>query len=228
MEPIIIYLKEIARIFAFDSNVLFRFCKGSGKVFLLGGGIIFLIWVIGRYLFYYDLQLFELIGFIWAYCGFLICSLNIILLLIYSIIHIRKLHFRILSTLFLILLNIPLLIIILTGYSMIEDKTFVVLENNSKLSIAVQFIQDTSKFNIGNLKPKSSSRFIYQQKFQILDGRKYPQNQKLYLDITYTGGRKKVEFPQLIDGSCYKIIINQDLKLEMSERIIKDITNSCR
>ena len=56
----------------FDSTILFHFSRKSGKTLLIGGWLIFFIWLVGRYYFIYNLKILEFIGFLWVYFGFFV------------------------------------------------------------------------------------------------------------------------------------------------------------
>ena len=56
-------------ILNFDSTLFYNLSRNSGKTLLIGGWVIFSIWLVGRYLFVYDLEFLAFIGFLWVYFG---------------------------------------------------------------------------------------------------------------------------------------------------------------
>lgn len=209
----------------FDSTILYVLSRKSGKILLIGGWLIFILWVAGRYLLVCDLEILFFIGFLWAYFGFFIGVLAIILLLIYTVLNINKLHFSIISTLLIILMNIPSVILILKLQGKIEKKAFVLFQNNTKIDgLKVDFVRELSKKNIGELDVNESTIFVFEPKYHIDDARRYQDQENLKIEIAFENGLNGfIEFPELERGSCYKIILTEKFELKKKKRIFWEI-----
>lgn len=141
--------KEILQIrlmiLNFDSTLFVQFKSKKWKN-VINRWVGNIIWLVGRYLFVYDLQLLAFIGFLWVYFGFFVGVLAIILLIIYIILNFNSLHFSIASTLSTILFNIPSVILILKLHNNIEKKSFVLFHNNTKIDgLKFNFVRGDSK-----------------------------------------------------------------------------------
>jgi hypothetical protein len=208
----------------FDSTILFNISRKTGKTLLYGGWLIFILWFSGRYLIAYDLEIFVFIGFLWVYFGFWAGILCLILLFIYSIININKLHLSIISTFIIVLLNIPSLLLILKLERKIEKKVFVKFENKSEIdNLQLNFIREKTKKNLGELDVNESTIFAFEPKYKIEDARIYQENEDIFIEVIYMNKRNMIEFPELPIGTCYKICLNEKFELEKNERIFWEI-----
>ncbi|MBK8347876.1 MAG: hypothetical protein IPL08_09675 [Saprospiraceae bacterium] len=212
-------------ILNFDSTLFYNLSRNSGKTLLIGGWAIFSIWLVGRYLFVYDLELLAFIGFLWVYFGFFVGVLAIILLIIYIILNFNSLHFSIASTLLIILFNIPSVILILKLHNNIEKKSFVLFHNNTKIDgLKFNFVRGDSKKYIGELDIGESVMFNYEPKYHIDDARFYQDQEDLKLEIAYENGQTEImKFPELVSGSCYNIALTEKFEINKKERIFFEI-----
>jgi hypothetical protein len=209
----------------FDSTLFYNLSRNSGKTLLIGGWTIFSIWLVGRYLFVYDLEFLAFIGFLWVYFGFFVGVVAIILLIIYKILNFNSLHFSIGSTLLIILLNIPSVILILKLQNNIQKKSFVLFHNNTKIDeLKFNFVRGDSKKYIGELDIGESVMFNYEPKYHIEDARFYQDQEDLRLEIVYETGKIKImKFPELVSGSCYNIVLTEKFEINMKQRIFFEI-----
>lgn len=208
----------------YDSTILFNISRTIGETLLIGGWLIFILWVVGRYLVAYDLEILAFLGLLWVIIGIWVGAIGLILLIIYMLLNIKELHLSILSALFIILLNIPSVFLILKLQGKINKKTFVLFENNSKIdNLKIDFIRESSKIYIGELDTHESNIFNYEPKHRIEDSRLYQEQEILFIEIKSERGNELIEFPELANGTCYKINLNEKLEIEKKKRIFWEI-----
>jgi hypothetical protein len=160
-----------------------------------------------------------------VYFGFFIGVIAIILLLIYALINLKNLHISIASTLLIILINIPSVILISKLHNNIEKKSFVLFHNNSEINgQEFNLIRSSSKKYIGKLDIGESAMFNYEPMYHIDDARYYQDQEDLKLEIIHANGYTQiVKFPTLESGSCYDIVLTEKFSIVKKRRIFFEI-----
>lgn len=213
------------KLYLIDTTVFHKISTKSGITLLLGGLLLFTLWICGRYLFVCDLEILAFIGFLWVYFGFFVGIIAILLLILYKLLNLNKNHLPVLPALIIILLNIPCVILISKLQNIIENKVFILFRNESNVdNLNFDFIKSGAQSKLGNLDESESITFNYIPKFRVEDARKYQEPEDLYIKISKENSQTKLlKFSELTYGSCYKVILTENFTLKMQKRIFWEI-----
>jgi len=185
-----------------------------GLTAFVGGWLIFLTWTACRYLFAFDFEQLEFIGFIWMIVFFWLCFLALGLLFIYVLINRKQLHKKMLYTTFIILINIPSVLYILDVHSRIINLVFVKLDNHSGKEFNQLVLQGNKKaWKLDGLSEGSTMIFHYDPDFLIADARSYSEPDSLKLIFHYHGKNDTLAFPEFDLGSCHTLVLDEKLML---------------
>ena len=164
------------------NKVLLKISWHIGLIAFIGGWAIFLIWSGGRYIGAWDFENLVIIGFFWMIGFFWLSLIALILLLIYIVINRENLHLKMLFTGFIILINIPAVLIILPLQGDIENKVFVQLTNQSGIdNIELKLQGNLKEWKLGYLNHGSSKVFNYDPPYWNNDARLYQKPDTLNL-----------------------------------------------
>jgi hypothetical protein len=197
-----------------NSNLL-KISHYIGLIAFVGAWIIFSTWAAARYFFAWDFEFLEFIGLFWMIGFFWLLILAGILLIIYLLLNLKNLHRKILVSGFMILINIPAVIIILYLQGEIGDKVFVNLKNETGMTITKLTLHGKLKnWEIGSLENGSSTVFNYDPPYLENDARSYQLPDSLKIIITHNKTSDTIAFPTFTMGNCRKLILDKDFGLK--------------
>jgi hypothetical protein len=185
-----------------------------GLTAFVGGWLIFLTWTACRYLFAFDFDQLELVGFFWMVVFFWLCLLALALLIIYVLIHRKQLHKKMLYSALMILINIPSVLFILDAHSRISNLVFVKLDNHSGKEFEQLMLKGKYKsWKLEGLSKGSTLIFNYDPDFFISDARSYSEPDSLKLFLQNHGKTDTLDFPKMDFGACHMLVLDKKLKL---------------
>ena len=173
------------------------------------GIIIFFTWWIARELYAFDFSILTTFGFLWIFISCVIVLLGIILILKMGFRNSSGNSKKISIALFVILLNIPALILIDYKYDDLAKYVYVKLSNDSKYDITELVLKgDFLNKNIGSVSSTDHIIFSYNPiDFPINEEFVYDEH-NLFLYVKGNFSEKKITWPPLQSGDCENIHIN--------------------
>lgn len=184
----------------------------SGLIPLLGGCLIFLIWLSGRHFNATDLPELAIAGFFWIIICFFIAIFGLLILGIYTFINRKNLHVGMLITLLVILLNIPSVFLILPVYGKQEKLVFIKLYNETGLdNIEFTLIGKIETLKIGTLNNTDSKIFHYKPTYSFMGERIYQEPDSLRLVLSNNQVHDTIAFPAFRMGACKHLIVDEEL-----------------
>lgn len=197
-------------------RILYKICLLSGILPLIGGWLIFSIWLGARYFYAVDLALLSITGFFWLIICFFVAIVGLILLLFYVIVNARNLHFRMLIAVAVILINIPSVFVILQWTGKEEQRVFIKLLNQSGNNIEQAIIKGkkSEPIMIGGLTKGESKIFSYKPPYEFMGERVYQLPDSLRLIIFSRQLQDTVRFPTFGRGACEHLIVDKSLKVK--------------
>ena len=194
--------------------ILLKISWYTGIIAFLGGWAIFIIWAASRYLGALDFKSLEFFGFSWMVSFFWLCLIALLLLFIYILINRRNLHIKMALTAFIILANIPSVLLILPLHGDIDNKVFVKFKNHSGKDVNLKLNGDFKAWSLGSIKDGAYSVINYDPPYANFDGRHYQNPDTLNLIITHNSTVDTIGFPTLRMGTCKHLILDKNLTIK--------------
>lgn len=197
-------------------RILFKISFLSGAIPFLGGWIIFLLWLAGRYLLAADFENLVILGFFWIMICFFVGCAGLLVLASYVIINRHQLHVRMLLALIVILINIPSVLLIIPWQGTVERKVFIRLSNETERNFShLTLIGDTfDPVNIGALNKNESKIFNYEPTYIAYGERMYQAPDSLRMVISVNQIQDTSNFPTFNRGKCEHLVIDENLSIK--------------
>ncbi len=184
------------------------------SVAFFGGWIIFLVWVLARYVSALDLESLEPFAFLFLMSFIWLSAIALVLLTIYAIINRKDLHFKVFYTALLFFLCIPSAFVLIPLQEKIEKKVFIKLVNASGQDLELELYNEFKTFKIGSVKKGSTMIFNYDPMYSTEEKRSYQTPDSLSLIITQKGSTDTVGFPTFGNGECRELKINEKVEVK--------------
>lgn len=174
---------------------------------------LFVIWIGSLY--FFAINAFPIIfaGAIWSMTLYYVCPIGIIMLLVYIIANIRRLHIKILSAATAFLINIPMFFVLGFVIESTFEKVFIKITNHSGLNLVLNLNGESNNVDIGNLDNQSSEIFNFTPKHIIEEDYFTDIEYKFHLIIQHETGKDTIYFPTLKMGRCYHFEIDKNLNI---------------
>lgn len=198
-----------------QSPILLKFSWYIGLTAFIGGWLIFISWASARYFAVINLNKLAIFGIFWMFIFFWLCLAALILLLIYVVKNRSKLHWKMLLTAVMILINIPSVVVIITLFSEIESKAFVKFSNESEIELMqIQIIGNGNSWDLGKIRKGSSEIVNFDPDSAIDNSMSYEIYDKFHLIINHRGKNDTLDLPPIYSGDCKEFIIGSNLEIK--------------
>ena len=179
------------------------------------GLFIFSTWWAARAFYAYDLNSFEAYGFFWIGISLFIAGLGLLLMIIVLIINLPKYLTKNLLGVLIILSNIPVVFMVVQAQETLARKAYIKFVNKTEhgnigLALSSSRIEkQLGQIDRGNSKViyflPERSKWNYDYEPLILD--------PVLLTITSEDSDTTIALPDIFQGECLTLVIDEDLKL---------------
>ena len=197
------------------NKILYKIGLLCGLIPLTVGLFIFFTWWIARAFFAFDLNSFEVYGFLWTLISIPIASIGLLLFAIFIFKSYPNFLRQSLLGLLLVLINIPIVYWVLLKQADLETRAYIRIYNKTKQdNVYISLKSSDFEKQLGKCNDTEDIvNFYYPKYIDNFGGSSSPTIDSVTLIIKDRHSTIKLKLPRIEKGECIKLYIDKEFNL---------------